>query len=108
MRLLIPAISVLLLAACGSTPPEDQEDIIYSSEWFGCLGRFECVVVQDSYCREVAVNRRYSIIFQDWSRQQVDREGERIVCPRDEGLAAPIAACTQGRCSSSFSRTRRE
>lgn len=103
MRIPTLILAISMLPACGSFS-EEQEEIIYSSEWFACSGRFQCVVVQDSYCREVAVNRRYSIILQDWSRQQVELEGERVVCPRDEGFAAPIAVCSQGRCTSSVSR----
>ena len=108
MQRIIGLALATALAGCGSTPSEEQADIVYSSEWFACSGRFQCVVVQDSYCLQVAVNRRFSIIFQDWSRQQVEREGERIVCPREEAPTAPIAACAQGRCAASLSRSRRE
>jgi hypothetical protein len=61
------------------------------------------VVVQDSFCKLTAVNASSSIIYQDWSRQEVIRREERIVCPRPEALNA-VAGCVKGRCVYPFTR----
>ena len=97
--LLLP---VVVVAAC-TTMTEPEEEIVYSSAWFACKSRFSCVVVQDAFCSLKAVNSRSAIVYQDWSRQEVIRQEERIVCPRPEELNA-VAGCVQGQCVYPFSR----
>ena len=87
----------LFLAFACSQPPADETDISYSEIWFACETRFECVVVYDSFCNSVAVNSKYTLIYQDWSRQEVTREGERMVCSAP-GVFAGGAGCRNGRC----------
>lgn len=93
---LISAMAAVVLAACAQAPVND-EDILYSSGWFACKSRFNCVVVYDSFCNLTAVNSRYSIVYQDWSRQEVIRLEERTVCPRPDRLNE-VGGCVQGRC----------
>lgn len=91
---------VLLLGGCAELPVEEQEEIVFSDSWFACDSRFQCIVVQDSFCNLTAVNRRYTIVYQDWSRQQVNKVGERLPCQRlDPSLPAPAARCSSGRCA---------
>ena len=97
---------LIALSVCGAscgTLVESEEEITYSSEWFACKSRFSCVVVQDAFCRLTAVNSRSAIVYQDWSRQEVTRQEERIVCPRPDELNA-VAGCVRGRCTYPFSR----
>lgn len=86
-----------LLAAGCSLPAPHAPDIEYSASWFDCKSHFECVVVYDAFCKVVAVNSRYSLVYQDWSQREVSRAGERIVCPRP-GVFAGGAGCRNGRC----------
>ena len=95
-------LAAITLAAC-STMTEPEEEITYSPTWFACKSRFSCVVVQDAFCALKAVNSKSAIVYQDWSRQEVIRQEERIVCPRPEELNA-VAGCVQGRCVYPFSR----
>lgn len=88
------------ITACA-TEPVIEEDIVYSSEWFSCKNRFSCVVVYDAFCSLTAVNARSAIAYQDWSRQEVIRRGERAVCPRPDRLNE-VAGCVQGRCTYPF------
>lgn len=102
IRLIIAAAAFLLLSGCAGVEPLEQEEIAYSSAWFACKNRFSCVVVYDAFCKLTAVNTRSSIVYQDWSRQEVIRQGERTVCPRPERLNE-IAGCVRGRCVYPFS-----
>ena len=89
----------LVLAGCADVPVADEEEIAWSDSWFSCDSRFQCIVVQDGFCNLVAVNRRSAIVYQDWSRQQVVRVGERVPCQRmDPNLPAPVARCASGKC----------
>ncbi len=95
-----------LLGGCAETPVADNEEITFSDSWFSCDSRFQCIVVQDSYCNLAAVNRAYTIIYQDWSRQQADQAGVRVPCQRlDPNLPAPVARCSSGRCVYPLGRT---
>ena len=95
-------VGLLLLALGGcATNPAVEEDIIYSADWFSCKNRFSCVVVYDAFCSLTAVNAKSAIVYQDWSRQEVIRRGERSVCPRPDGLNE-VAGCVQGRCTYPF------
>lgn len=92
----------ILGSGCASVAGPEEE-ITYASEWFTCKSRFSCVVVQDAFCKQTAVNAKSAIVYQDWSRQEVTRQGERSVCPRPEEFN-PVAACIRGRCAYPFSR----
>jgi hypothetical protein len=95
MRLLA---SICFLLGLGCSQPEPYEtDIEYSESWFSCETRFECVVVYDAFCKNVAVNRKFTLIYQDWSHQQVTREGIRSVCA-DSDIFVAGAGCRNGRC----------
>ena len=96
---------IVVSGGCAQTTVSD-EAIVYSPDWFACKSRFQCVVVQDSYCNSVAVNTRSAIIYQDWSRQQVELAGERVACMQPD-MQSPIPACRQGRCVWPLSITRR-
>ena len=89
-------LCIFLTFGC-SGPPAYETDIEYSETWFACKARFECVVVYDSFCKSVAVNSKYTLVYQDWSRQEVTREGERAVCSVPD-LFAGGAGCRKGRC----------
>ncbi len=89
-------LCIFLTFGC-SRPPAYETDIEYSETWFACKARFECVVVYDSFCKSVAVNSKYTLVYQDWSRQEVTREGERAVCSVPD-LFAGGAGCRKGRC----------
>lgn len=102
LRKTVLLLPVVMLAACA-TLTEPEEEIAYSSEWFACKSRFSCVVVQDAFCSLKAVNSKSAIVYQDWSRQEIIRQEERIVCPRPDELNA-VAGCVQGRCVYPFSR----
>lgn len=88
--------AALSLAACA-TPQVAEEEIAYSSSWFSCKTRFNCVVVYDAFCKFTAVNARSAIIYQDWSLQEVIRQGERGVCPGPDSYSE-VAGCADGRC----------
>lgn len=92
------AITLCALVSIGCTQPEiDDAGIEYSESWFACAARFDCVVVFDAFCKHVAVNSKYTLIYQDWTRQQVRREGMRVVCS-DPVTFAGGAGCRKGRC----------
>jgi hypothetical protein len=93
---LVSALWVFLAVGCAQSPTYET-DIEYSKSWFTCESRFECVVVIDSFCNNVAVNSKYTLIYQDWTRQEVTREGERAVCP-DPRIMAGGAGCRKGHC----------
>ena len=95
MRFLVK-LFVFLAVGC-SQPSSYETDIEYSETWFACEARFECVVVYDSFCKSVAVNSKYTLIYQDWARQEVTREGERAVCS-GANVFAGGAGCRKGRC----------
>ncbi len=99
MRFIV-LLCVLLAVGC-SQPPAYGTDIEYSETWFACEARFECVVVYDSFCRSVAVNSKYTLIYQDWSRQEITREGDRVVCAGPYLLSGG-AGCRKGRCTYPF------
>lgn len=101
-RYAICVLVMLFTSACASFA-EPEEEISYAPEWFACKSRFSCVVVQDSFCKLTAVNAKSAIVYQDWSRQEVIRQEERIVCPRPEELNA-VAGCVSGRCVYPFTR----
>ena len=65
-------LAVLFVTGCAQAPAQEEE-ITYSSSWFSCKSRFNCVVVYDAFCQLKAVNKRYSLIYQDWSLQEVIR-----------------------------------
>lgn len=90
------AFCAFFAAAC-SQPPAYDTDIQYSESWFACEARFECVTVYDSFCNIVAVNSKHTLVYQDWARQEVMREGDRVVCSRP-GLFVQGAGCRKGRC----------
>ncbi len=94
-------LAVLFVTGCAQTPAQEEE-IAYSSSWFACKSRFNCVVVYDAFCQLKAVNRRYSLIYQDWSLQEVIRQGERVVCPRPDRFNE-VAGCVRGSCVYPFS-----
>ena len=87
---------VFLAVGCSQSPLYET-DIEYSQSWFDCETRFECVVVYDAFCKIVAVNSKYSLVYQDWSRQEVTRVGERVVC-LDPELFSGGAGCRKSRC----------
>lgn len=89
-------LMVVVIAGCTQTPVSEEE-IVYSPDWFACDSRFQCVVVQDSTCNSVAVSTRHAIVYQDWSRQQVELAGERVACFEPD-IQSPIPGCRQGRC----------
>lgn len=92
------AIKLCVLLTIGCTQPAPYGPAIeYSESWFACDSRFECVVVNDAFCKNVAVNSKYTIVYQDWARQQVMREGIGAVCA-DPGIFAGGAGCRKGRC----------
>lgn len=84
-------------ATACSQPPAYDTDIGYSESWFACEARFDCVTVYDSFCKIVAVNSKHTLVYQDWARQEVMREGDRVVCARP-GLFVQSAGCRKGRC----------
>ncbi len=92
----VAKLCVFLAIGC-SQPPLYETDIEFSEIWFTCEARFECVVVHDAFCNTVAVNSNYTLVYQDWSQQEVTREGERAVCS-DPKLFAGGAGCRKGRC----------
>ena len=95
-----------LLCCCAEMPVEDQEEIVFSDSWFSCSSRFQCIVVQDSFCNLTAVNRNYVIVYQDWSREQVEKVGERVPCQRlDPNFPSPVARCASGRCTYPLGRS---
>ena len=91
------ALLLAALTACA-TAPTVEEEIAYSPDWFSCNNRFSCVVVYDAFCTLTAVNARSAIVYQDWSRQDVIRRGERSVCPPPDRYNE-VAGCVQGRCT---------
>lgn len=95
MRIVV--VFFALLAIGCSQPPPYETEIRYSESWFACEARFECVAVYDAFCKFVAVNSKYTLVYQDWSRQEVTREGESAVCPRP-GMLPGGAGCRKGRC----------
>ena len=95
MRFVI-TLSAVLAVGC-SQPPLYEPEIRYSESWFACEARFECVTVYDSFCQVVAVNSKHTLVYQDWSRQEVIREGARAVCSHP-GFLAGGAGCRKGRC----------
>ena len=89
-----------VLAACETVPQRQASlPIARSPAWFQCESAFECVVVYDSFCQMVPVNQRHAIAYQDWSQAEVERIGERAVCP-DPGRIGNAATCYQGQCVS--------
>lgn len=98
-------LTIVLATGCVTTSGPEEE-ITYSDAWFACQSRFSCVVVQDAFCRSTAVNAKSAIVYQDWSRQEAIRQGERGVCPRPEELNS-VAGCVRGRCAYPFSRSSR-
>ncbi|MFQ6006809.1 MAG: hypothetical protein ACE5OQ_15060, partial [Woeseia sp.] len=72
-------------------------EIEYSQTWFDCEAHYECIVVYDAFCKNVAVNSRYSLVYQDWSQWEVTRVRERVVCPGPRVFAGG-AGCRNGRC----------
>ena len=95
----VAGLCAVMLAGCADVPVAEDEEIVFSDSWFSCDSRFQCIVVQDGFCNLVAVNRRSAIVYQDWSRQQVVRVGERVPCQRmDPNLPAPVARCASGKC----------
>ena len=61
------AVTALISLGCANnTVPE--EPIQWSAQWFQCDSRFECIAVQDAYCKHTAVNANYSLVYQDWAR----------------------------------------
>jgi hypothetical protein len=91
------AITSALLTFGCSQPPVHEAEIEYSDSWFACDSRFQCVTVYDSFCRLIAVNSKYTRVYQDWSRQEVTREGESAVC-FPQGMFVEGAGCRKGRC----------
>ncbi|MBT8084075.1 MAG: hypothetical protein KJO19_06435 [Woeseia sp.] len=90
-------VAALLCAGCAATE-EPVEDIEWSSQWFQCESRFDCVAVYDAYCKYTGVNTRYLTIYQDWARQQVERSGELMPC-EPVGDDKPLAAyCHSKKC----------
>ena len=96
IRVALCVLAALGLAGCA-TSTHEEEEIAYSSSWFACKNRFSCVVVYDAFCKFTAVNARSAVVYQDWSLQEVIRQGERAVCPRPESFSE-VARCVEGRC----------
>lgn len=94
---LAAVVSAALLAGCAAQDAP-EEPINWSAEWFQCESRFDCIAVFDDYCKYSAVNVRYSLVYQDWVRQQVDKSGERRPCLRDRDADALTAYCRNQRC----------
>ena len=92
----VAKLCVFLAISC-SQPPPHETDIEFSESWFTCEARFECVVVNDAFCKTVAVNSKHTLVYQDWSRQEVTRHGERAVCSNPKVFAGG-AGCRKGRC----------
>ncbi len=68
----VAKLCVFLAISC-SQPPPHETDIEFSESWFTCEARFECVVVNDAFCKTVAVNSKHTLVYQDWSQQEVTR-----------------------------------
>ncbi len=107
MRTLTALVATATLAAaCVAPPPRSTSAPMPRSDaWFKCESAFECVVVYDAYCQMVAVNQNYAITYQDWALAQVERIGERTVCP-EPGRIGDTATCYQGTCTSRVSLER--
>lgn len=89
--------AAMAVAGC-STQPVPDEPITFSQEWFQCDSRFDCVAVFDDYCKYTGVNARYSLVYQDWVRQQVTKSGELRPCQRDRDENVLTAYCRNQRC----------
>jgi hypothetical protein len=93
-------VVTVALSACVSAPQRQMTaPVAKSPAWFQCETAFECVVVYDSFCQMVPVNQRFAIRYQDWSLAEVERIGERSVCP-DPGRIGDTATCYEGQCVS--------
>ncbi|MCB1845515.1 MAG: hypothetical protein KDI09_21275 [Halioglobus sp.] len=93
--------AVTLLAAAGCAGNDTAEGPIeWSAQWFQCESSYECIAVLDAYCKYTAVNSGYSLVYQDWARQQVQSVGEMTPCMRDTSdVDMPQAAvCRSGTC----------
>ncbi|MDZ7644691.1 MAG: alpha/beta fold hydrolase [Woeseiaceae bacterium] len=86
-----------LPAGCA-TSPDPAEPIEYSSSWFRCDSRFDCIAVYDAYCKYTAVNSRHALIYQDWARQEVTRVDELRPCPPSREDFPLAAACRAQTC----------
>ncbi len=92
------ALSGLALIASGcAITPDSNEPIAWSADWFRCDSRFECIAVLDSYCKYTAVNASYSLVYQDWARQQVERVGELLPCEESGVDEKHLAAVCRNR-----------
>jgi hypothetical protein len=102
MKRRLPGILLCLAAIVASgcaTNDVPEEPIEWSADWFRCDSRFECIAVLDAYCKYTAVNSGYSLVYQDWARQQVERVGERIPCEASGSDEKHLAAvCRSNRC----------
>ena len=72
--------------------PEDR-----NPAWFECEKKFECVAVVDSYCKEVAVNRKYALVYQDWTHERLQHAGALQFCELS-GRRVGSAICRNGVC----------
>ena len=99
------AAATLWLAGCASNNVTD-EPIEWSAEWFQCKSSFECIAVLDAYCKYTAVNSRYSLVYQDWAREQVESVDEIMPCARgaDDDVLPQAAVCRNGSCALPGSR----
>ena len=104
LRSLVSTLFVVTLTSLpGCSQPLSRNTAIKASEdWFTCQGRFECVVVYDAFCKKVAVNSRYALVYQDWAREVGRRVGERTLCP-DPEFKYESAGCRENRCVYPFS-----
>lgn len=94
-RVVVVLLSMVTVAC--TQPTAYETDIAYSDSWFACEARFECVAVYDAFCKFVGVNKKYTLIYQDWSYQEVRSEGESAVCPSPM-MHTEGAGCRKGRC----------
>lgn len=99
------ATTALLMAGCATNDVAD-EPITWAAEWFQCKSSFECIAVLDAYCKYTAVNSRYSLVYQDWARQQVASVDEIMPCARgaDDDVLPQAAICRNGTCVQPGSR----
>lgn len=89
--------AMLSLASCAA-PPEPEEPIVWTDEWFECEGRFQCIIVYDAWCNFTAVNAEHARTYEFWATQEARRHDEKIPCPPAGSQPAPLPVCREGKC----------
>lgn len=96
---ILPLAAIFLLVAGCAAGPEEAEPIEWSPTWFQCDGSFECIAVYDAYCKYSAVNARYALVYQDWTRQRLVALGELQPCDAAAEQQPLAAYCRSKRCA---------